>query len=400
MADPSVRRNFGSLILASVVFGLAVGIYDFLFPFYLDDLGLSFESMGVVFSLSAVVIAFASVYMASLSDMRGRKSLYALGIALGSISAATVPLFTRLATLTVTKTLRDAASRIRLSIHGVLIFELAKGRFADFWAKSRGMEFLSEGSGHLLAGSALLLLGFTGSFYLAAVLLAVALVAFQLGFQEKIQKTDSSSERPGLRETFSLDLPKPLALLAASAFIFAVGLSTSHNFVMPLFFDKKFGATLFQISLILGFHRLSLALPLLFSSRMVKYSLKKVYVTTLILEGLALSGTGLAPGLMASTALWLSHDIVGASLWLPIQALLIQRFARDEFRGRDVSKVRALGALGWIFGPLIAGWTSPISINWPFILSGILVAMSAIPLLFIRMPPSHGRAKDTVSLAQ
>jgi len=382
---PSTSHNLAILLAASAIFGLSVGAYDVLFPYYLDHIGVSFESMGIIFSLAALVIAVASVYIASASDSRGRKWSYSLGIVLGSLSSSMVPLSRALPVLAMAKTFREAATRFRECLHGVLIFEFARSRFTDFFAKSRGLEYLSEGSGQLVAGLILAAFGFLGSFQLMGLLLLGSLSIFYIGFDETRQPT-LGRERPGLRETYSLSIPGPLKLLAISSLLFSVGLSTSHNFIMPLFFSKKFGATVGQVSLILGLHRLSLALPLFFSGTIMRRSLRKIIILSLIYEGTAISITGLAPGLVASTTIWLTHDILGASLWIPAQAVLIQHYARDQIRGRDVSKVAAIGALGYIFGPVIAGWTSSISISAPFILSGIVVAASGIPLLPLREP--------------
>jgi hypothetical protein len=284
----------------------------------------------------------------------------------------------------VSKTFREAAVNFRASLHGVLIYEFARGKFADFWAKSRGLEFASEGSGQLLAGFLLVSIGFTNSFFVAGLLFIASLLVFVFSFREA-RTPSSDSSPPSLRETFSLDLPRPLILLAASAFIFAVGLSVSHTFILPLFFAKKFGASVGQVAIILGLHRMTF-LPLLVTGRVVKYSLKRVYIFTMIFEGIVLSASGLVPGLVLSAAIWLLHDIFGASLWLPAQAQLIQHYARDEFRGKDVSRVMAIGALGWIFGPLIAGWAAPLSISLPFVISGLIVASSVVPIVFVRDP--------------
>jgi len=384
MGSISVRLNFASLIIVAVLFGLSIGIYDLLFPYYLDDLGVSFTSMGILFSVAALVIAFASVYIASASDVRGRKDYYSLGILLGSLSSFIAPLFTALPILVVSKTFREAAVNFRASLHGVLIYEFARGKFADFWAKSRGIEYLSEGSGQLIAGFLLITIGFTGSFFMAGLFFVASLLVFTLGFREA-RSPGSGGSPPSIRESFSLDLPVPLILLAASAFIFAVGLSVSHTFILPLFFAKKFGATVGQVSLILGLHRISFV-PLLISGRVVKYSLKRVYIISMLFEGIVISSSGLIPGLFLSAAIWLTHDVLGASIWLPAQASLIQHYARNEFRGKDVSRVRAIGALGWIFGPLIAGWAAQVSISLPFIISGIIVASSIVPIIFVRDP--------------
>lgn len=384
-------RNFTVIVVASIFFGASGGIYDLIFPYYLDKLGIGFATMGITFSIASLVIAVSSVYIAGASDLWGRKYFYSLGMGLGAISSAMLPVLNSVPFLIVSKTLKEASLRFRQAIHGTLIYEFAPARFADLYAKSRGIEYLSEAGGQFSAGALLVILGFTNSFFLCACLLAAAIAVFLPGFVEDRAEKGVETPSLGLRETFSPDLPRNLALIAISSFIFAVGLSTSHNFIMPLFFSKKFGATVGQVSVILGLHRLSIALPLLISGMAVRFSWKKTYIVAIVYEGLSLTASGLLPNLYASAGVWLTHDLLGAAIWMPVQASLIQRFARQRTRGRDVSKVRALGFLGWIFGPLIAGWASPISISLPFILSGVIVTVSILPILALHEPDDSGR---------
>ncbi len=374
-------RNFAVISIAAALFGLSMGVYDLLFPYFLDELGMSFENMGITFSLASLFIAFSSVYIASASDIWGRKYFYSVGMVSGCIASVMAPILSSFPFLVISKTLRESAMRFRQTIQGTLIYEFAPKKFPDLFAKSRGIEYLSEAGGNIAAGTLLVILGFSNCFYLSGTLLGLSMIVFVIGFREKRQKEEVTGEHLGLSEMFSLDMPRGLALISISSFIFAVGLSTSHNFIMPLFFSKKFGAPVEQVSLILALHRLSLALPLLFSGIAARFSLKKVYIGALLYEGLALTAAGLLPNLIASAGIWLTHDLLGAALWMPVQATLIQRFARKSSRGSDVSKVRAIGYLGWVIGPLIAGWTSPISISLPFVLSGILVLLSAIPII-------------------
>jgi MFS family permease len=86
----------------------------------------------------------------------------------------------------------------------------------------------------------------------------------------------------------------------------------------------------------------------------------------------------------------LSHDLIGAGIWSPIQATLIQRFSSDEKRGLDVGKVLAWGSIGAIFGPLIAGNLALISSKLPFFISGILIIIAVTPLLFLKLSRDEG----------
>ena len=81
---------------------------------------------------------------------------------------------------------------------------------------------------------------------------------------------------------------------------------------------------------------------------------------------------------------WLAHDLIGAGVWVPIQSAFIQKYSREDRRGRDVSKVLALGSLGWIFGPLLAGGIFDRWYGGPFVLSGAIMILSAFVLFALK----------------
>jgi len=99
------------------------------------------------------------------------------------------------------------------------------------------------------------------------------------------------------------------------------------------------------------------------------------------LEGLTLVASGLIPTFWPATIVWLLHDLVGAGIWVPIQSTLIQQYARENSRGADVAKAMAIAAIGSIFGPILAGYLYPISVDLPFIVGGAIIALSALILL-------------------
>ena len=76
----------------SALFGLALGIYDLVFPYYLDHIGASFARMGYIFSFAALVMFLLRVYTGGLSDRFGRKPFYSLSLLAGALSGLLTPL--------------------------------------------------------------------------------------------------------------------------------------------------------------------------------------------------------------------------------------------------------------------------------------------------------------------
>jgi predicted MFS family arabinose efflux permease len=276
----------------------------------------------------------------------------------------------------------------RETLHPIILYEESRGRFMDFMGKTRGMEFLCQGLGTLITGLLIVRLGTGGNLLLAGAMLAVGFVLFWLFFQESGERPSATSNTGGLLQLFSFDMHWNLKVITASMFIFNVGLTTSHCFIMPLFFSDKFGVTPSTVAWVMVGHRLTIALPLLIAGTLAIRKLKGVYIWTLALEGAILSASALIPNFYGAAAVWLLHDLVGAGVWIPIQNLIIQDYTRPENRALEVGKLLAFGGVGTIIGPFIAGRLSDSNISAPFFVSGLLMVVAAAVLLGLRLETS------------
>jgi len=259
-----------------------------------------------------------------------------------------------------------------------------RSKYVDRVGKTRGFQSVAEafatfGTGFLLARQA-----YAGSFAASAAVLLIGVVIFLFAYCPRPSNSTTPRRSPSLREVLAFDLPAPLVVLTLSSFIFTVGLSISHCFVMQLFWARRFGVSTPVTGTILMLHRFTIALPLLLVGWVVKKPLKSVFIAFLILEGLSLTASGLIPRFLPATVVWLAHDLIGAGVWVPIQSAFIQKYSREDRRGRDVSKVLALGSLGWIFGPLLAGGIFDRWYGGPFVLSGAIMILSALVLFALK----------------
>jgi MFS family permease len=166
-----------------------------------------------------------------------------------------------------------------------------------------------------------------------------------------------------------------------------VGLSTSHCFIMPLFFSEKFGVSPSSVSTVMVIHRLTSVLPLLLAGYLPARHYRSIYIGAIVIEGLTIAASAIIPVFFWSAAVWLLHDLFGAGLWIPIQSAIIQDECREGSRGRDLSKTLAFAALGGAIGPVLAGYLSGMSISAPYLASGALVTASAAVLFALRLSP-------------
>jgi len=169
-------------------------------------------------------------------------------------------------------------------------------------------------------------------------------------------------------------------------FIFNVGLTISHSFIMPLFFSEKFGVSEYAVSWVMVIHRVTIALPLLLAGSLPFQNLKGAYMWALVVEGVVLSTSALIPNFYGASIVWLLHDLLGAGVWIPIQNLIIQDHTEPDQRALQLGKIFAYGGTGSIVGPWLAGVLSQyISISAPFFASGLLMIVAAAALTPMRL---------------
>lgn len=378
-------RNVQVLLLVSILFGVAGGIYEFVLPYYLEGRGLSFMNMGYVFAASTLAMFVVRLGLGNLADQWGSKRLYVAAVASVGLACFATPFTAGLAALIALKTMREVGVLARDTAHPILLYAEGRTRFADFIGKTRGVEFFFQALGTLFAGLGLALVGEGGMLWAGAGALGVALLLLGFGVRGSARPTERATG--GIRRLLSFDLPRNLQVIMVANFIFSIGLSTSHSFIMPLFFSQKFGVSASEVSTVMVIHRLTSVLPLLLIGRLHVRHYKAVYIGAFAVEGLTIGAGGLIPDFFWAAAVWLLHDLLGAGIWIPIQSTIIQDECREASRGLDLSKTLAFSALGGAIGPILAGYLGGISISAPYVVSGVLVTLSAGVLFALRLAP-------------
>ncbi len=394
-----MNRNIWIILISSALFNVCLGMYDFALPYFFDSINISYAKMGMIFGISSGLIFFLRMYVGAHSDRIGRKPFYSIGLLLSSLSILATPLFPGLIAQASFKTIREASLIVRDTMRSILVFENTKKDFHKIISKIIGIEFFLQGAGTLISGiimtGGMLSAGFLAKevkispeqaslpLYVCGAILLLAFIFFYSQFKENF-KGNGSKAALGFKDLVRINLPPKLLLLTATMFIFNLGVSISHSFFMPLFFKNKFLLGAAVVAVILMIHRFTLGLPMfVFGNFIKRKDFKKVYILSMIYEGLAIGAAALIPNFWIATCLWLTHDFFGAAFWSPINTSFIQEFARPESRGRDTSEAAALGSLGAILGPIIAGWLAGISVDLPFLVSGIVTALSIVPMFWL-----------------
>lgn len=381
-----MNRNVKTVLAVSMLFGASTGIYEFVLPYYLAEQGLSFQSMGTIFAVAAAGMLLVRVMMGRLADVWGRKPFYGMSLGGSALALWFTPASASVLGQSLLKTMREAMFLTRETLHPVILYEEHRGRFRDFLGKTRGWEFLFQGTGTLIAGATFAALGTGGNLRLAAGMLAVAFVIFLSVFRERSREGEERAGPARLWDLFSFEMHRNLKVITLSVFIFNVGLTTSHSFIMPLFFSEKFGVSQYAVSWVMVAHRLTIALPLLLAGSLPFRNLKGVYIWALVIEGTILSASALVPNFYGASAVWLLHDLLGAGIWIPVQNLIIQDYTDADQRALQMGKILAYGSVGTIIGPWLSGVLSQqVNVSAPFFVSGLLMIVAAAALAPLRL---------------
>lgn len=383
-----MTRNLRVIWAASVVFGLSVGCYDLVLPFYLKQRGLDYRNMGVVFAFSSAVMFFVRVYFGRLSDLFGRKRFYSLALFASGTANLLTPFAGATMLLALLRSLREASSVTRESMQALLLYRDSPKRYAETVGRTLGSEYLFQGLGTLGGGALIALMAgrqhpMEWALKICALLLFAVFVLFVTAYREHKDGDQPAPEAMSWLRLFSFDMPRELRIIAGASLLASLGLSMSHSFTMPLFFSEKFGASEQVVAVILALHRIVLGVPMLFAGLVRGFRPRNAYAFLSAVQGATMAAGAVIPSLVPATFVWLLHDFVGAGLWLPIQYTLIQRYSGNAKRGLHVSKTMAYSALGWVAGPLLAGYLARWGITTPFLASGIVVALSAAPLMLL-----------------
>ena len=415
-----MNRNVRALVVANCLFGLSFGIYELAFPLFLDDCGIRVETIGLVLAAGAAVNFLIVVYGGRLADLFGRKRIYGGAFLVLAAASAATPLVPRVAYLAVLKALQQACVSLSRSLRGVLAYEsVAVDGFTRVFGQLVGLETCCHAFGFacvgLLGVGSAATVSYRGVFLISAAALVVAALVFLLFFREKPVALSPGTVRLSLRSVFTFDLHGKLYLIIAAGFIIGAGFGISHA-VWMLYFRRRFegpwaadlaafeahlraswpalaslwlggerGGQFALISLIAITHRLMMGVPMFFVAPLLRGRFKSLYVGTMFTQGLFVAAPALVDwldgGFLLVALAWVLHDMVGASIWVPIQERFIQQYCRPERRAADVAKSGALMALGFVLGQILAGPIMAADPALPFLVGGALISLASFILL-------------------
>lgn len=379
------RTGLIALTVSTWFFGFSSGLYEILLPLYMDSLSISLMDIGYVFTISALFIAFLSIFLGAKSDIYGRKVFMTSALLLGGFSHLLTPFFSSVIAIAIVKTMFDSAVAVRGAVFTPMVYEQDRHGFISSYSRISGLEFISQAIGLISAGLLVSIFGYRVAFTISSILQIIGFLILAFFFKEnrKVREKDflKTNGEGNVEKKFS----RELKVLSVSGIVLLAGSSATHLFTMTLFFSKKFSLSPEVLSILMTMHRLSLGVPMLYNDRIIKGSKRLSYKSFLILfttmQGLFTALATVPQGFLASAFIWLLHDPFGASVWFTLRNFLIQKYAGDKTRGRDYNIVSFISSVGNIIGPFIAGYFGSIDINLPFLIGGLIMILSNLLLI-------------------
>ncbi len=382
-------RNIKVLILVTLILGFMQGVFDLIFPFYLEYRGLSLASMGFLFTVSHAVDEFIQVFVGDYTDRMGRKKVYSGSFLIGAIANFFFTIERGVLELSFTKILNDIAGTIRRAVSSVMVFENSGRSFPRFIAYTRGGGLIIQAIGFFTAVYIMEGLGYTGCFYIIAafdlITFAIIIYTYKEGMWKKREKVPLKTR---LKETYSFNISRNLKIFSVVAGLHGIGNQLSHTFSLPLYFAGKYGLAQHDVALILALHRFAMV-PMLFSNRLIqKTGLRTIYPIALLAYAFSFLLSGLVNNVWIMIPIWLIHDVVGGSIRVPAHDTLVQGFARSESRARDTDSQQFITEFMTMFAPMIAATLATISWDLMFLGgSAFVFAATALFVIFIKDVP-------------
>jgi MFS family permease len=369
-----LERNIKVLFGISLLSAFILGIFELLFPFYLDYIGIPLVGMGLIFSVSSLVISFLRILLGEYSDVYGRKKLYLASSALGVAAKAFFPFSRGDLEVLGSKFLNDLQDNIRLSVHNVMLFENARSAYARLFSWFTTSSFILQASGTLLFAILLAYLGYSELFFLLAAIELVKL-AILLFYREDKQR--KYTKKVSVKDAYSFKLNKDLKVLAVTSAISALGFGIAHGFLLPLYFVGKYGLDVFQISVITAVHRLSFLTTPLAGTVIGRLGLRRTFIVSTLAYIVSFLAVGLVTfPIFVFVPIWLIHDLLGGGIGMTATNVMMQNLTENETRGRQINVYNAIQTPMTILAPSIAGFLAALSWDYIFIVGGLFYVVS------------------------
>jgi MFS family permease len=234
----------------------------------------------------------------------------------------------------------------------------------------------SVAGGALAAGA-----GVDAAYWFNAVTFLVS-AALLVGIPQRLLQAAAAASRghwQDVKDGFSLAVRSPVILTVLVAWNVAVVSNAAVNVSEPSLALRTFSAGGFGLGLMMGCAGLGLTVGALLATSWIEHrGLPNVYGASLSLMGLGVGAAAAAPNVWVAAACVVVAGCGNGSA-IVCNALLVQRGAPDELRGRVFAMFMSTNVVVVIAGMILGGWlTDVVGARWVWAGAGVFAGIAAI----------------------
>lgn len=369
------RRNVWILSFTLVVVMLGFGIVIPIFPFYIERMGAGGSELGLLVALSSLMeFVFAPVW-GGVSDRVGRKPVLLIGMFGYALSMLFLGLSTELWMLFAARTLggvlTSAALPTSMAYIGDSTREEDRGGGMGMLGSAMGLGvILGPGIGGWMAGGSL-----STPFFLSSGLSLIALLLILLLLPESLPEERRMKGGPARMVQFAelwRALSSPIGILLVMAFILSFGL-TNFEAIFGLYALEKYGYGPERVGVILMVIGIVSAVG---KGLLTGPSTRRFGEEMVIKFSLLAGSVGFIVLLLAETytAVLLATGFFIMSKTLLRPAVLSLTSKRSSVgQGVAMGLSNSFMSLGRIAGPVWAGYSFDLDINYPYISGSVVL---------------------------
>jgi MFS family permease len=356
-------------MLGTFVIMLGFGIVSPVLPSFARSFGVGHDAVGILISGFALARLVSDPFVGRFIDRYGERAMTTLGavwVGASSIAAGLAPTFPLLVLFRSAGGIGSA-----LFFAGLLSYLLraippeSSGRVMSVYYGSFNVGFIAGGPlGGLLARW----------FGLASPLHIYGIACFASAwiFWHRMRDSDRRADPARAGGIRRLPWGRPLvAVLAANgAYLWMIG--AVYFTLVPLFGSESVGLTLGSIGLGLGIATATELAALFPAGRATDRGRRAVLIPSLAAFGGIVAVLGFATGTLAFMGALAALGVASGFAGVP-PAPMLSDVTPEELKGTAVAVFRFVGDLGFVLGPLIAGWSAD-RLGFP-----AAFAISAIP---------------------
>jgi MFS family permease len=329
--------------------------------------------MGLIFSVSTLVISFLRIFLGEYADVYGKKKVYLASSIMGVASKAVFPFSLNELQILGTKFLNDLQDNLRLTVHNIMLYENVRDSYAKLLSWFTTFEFVLQASGTIFFAFFLTYLGYSGLFLVLAAVEAAKFLVLLL-YRENNRK---EGKKMSLRKAYSFKIERSLLILSLTSAVASLGFGIAHGFLLPLYFKGKYNLDVAQISIITVLHRLSFMTTPLAERFIRKLGLRSTYIFSTSAYALSFLAIGFWTfPIPVFVALFLVHDLLGGGIGMTAMSVMTQNLTDDETRARQINTFNAIQTPMTILAPSISGMLAAMSWDYTFIAGGLFYCVS------------------------